>query len=433
MTELAKQMVIVDGVRTPFVKAGTVARELPAVELGRQALVALMAKLNLKPDAVDEVVIGCVGTPSDAANIARVIALRAGIDRSIPARTVSRNCASGMESITSAAEKILAGQSEVAIAGGAESMSQAPLIWPQAFAFWLDDWRRAKSLGAKAAALFKLKTAFFTPRVGIMEGLTDPVCGLNMGQTAEVLARDYGISREEQDRFSLESHRRAEAATKEGRLAEEMTPLFIPPKFEPLAQDNGIRNGQTMEALGKLRPVFDAKWGTVTAGNSSQLTDGAAALIVTTAERAKAEGWPVLGRLRAYAYAGLDPSRMGLGPVYAAARALDRAGMTLKDMELIEINEAFAAQVLACGRAFESAAFAKEQLGRNTALGTLDFARLNVNGGAIALGHPVGVSGTRLVLTLFKEMKRRGLGVGLASLCIGGGQGAALILDRSLS
>lgn len=431
MTGLAKQIVIVDGVRTPFVKAGTVARELPAVELGRQALVALQAKLNLKADAVDEVVMGCVGAPSDATNIARVIALRAGIDRRIPARTVARNCASGMESITSAAEKIIAGQSEAAIAGGAESMSQAPLIWPQVFAFWLDDWRRAKSMGAKIGALLKLKAAFFKPRVGIMEGLTDPVCGLNMGQTAEVLARDFALSREEQDRFSLESHRRAEAATKEGRFAEEITPLFIPPKFEPLAQDNGIRNGQTMEALGKLRPVFDAKWGTVTAGNSSQLTDGAAALIVTTADRAKSEGWPVLGRLKAYAYAGLDPSRMGLGPVYASARALDRAGMTLKDMELIEINEAFAAQVLACGRAFESAAFAKEHLGRDTALGTLDFTRLNVNGGAIALGHPVGVSGTRLVLTLFKEMKRRGLGVGLASLCIGGGQGAALILERT--
>jgi acetyl-CoA acetyltransferase family protein len=210
-----------------------------------------------------------------------------------------------------------------------------------------------------------------------------------------------------------------------------MVPLYIPPKYEPLLADNGIRNGQTMEALGKLRPVFDSKWGSVTAGNSSQLTDGAAAVLVTTAERAKAEGWPVLGSLRAYAYAGLDPSRMGLGPVYASARAFDRAGLTLKDMELIEINEAFSAQVLACGHAFGSAAFAKEQLGRESPLGTLDFTKVNVNGGAVALGHPVGVSGTRLVLTLLKEMQKRNLGIGLASLCVGGGQGAALILERA--
>ncbi len=336
-----------------------------------------------------------------------------------------------MEAITSAAEKILAGQTEVAIAGGAESMSQAPLLYPQAYGWWLEKLNRARSVPAKLGALLKFRPALLKPRIGIMEALTDPVCGLNMGQTAEVLARDFGLSRLDQDTFALESHRRAEVATKAGRLAEEMVALYIPPKYEAIVADNGIRSGQTMEALGKLRPVFDPKWGSVTAGNASQLTDGAAALLVTTADRAKAEGWPVLGVLRDYAYAGLDPSRMGLGPVYAAAKALDRAGLTLKDMELLEINEAFAAQVLACGRAMESVSFAKEQLGRETPLGTLDFARLNVNGGAIALGHPVGVSGARLVLTLLKEMQRRNLGLGLASLCVGGGQGAALILERA--
>ncbi len=424
------RIVIVDGVRTPFLKAGTVARELPAYELGRQALVALQARMNLKPDAVDEVIMGCVGNPAEAANVARVVALRAGIAQSVPARTVSRNCASGMEAITSAAEKILAEQSGVAIAGGCESMSQAPLLFPQPYGWWLESLNRAKTLPAKLAALLKFRPALLKPRIGILEALTDPVCELNMGQTAEILAREFGISREEQDRFAVESHRRAEVATKEGRLADEITPLLIPPKYEAVTADNGIRPGQSMEALAKLRPVFDPKWGTVTAGNASQLTDGAAGLVVTTADRAQAEGWTPLGTLRAWAYAGLDPKRMGLGPVYASAKVLERAGVALKDVDLIELNEAFAAQVLACGRAFASAGWAREHLGRESAIGELDFAKVNVNGGAVALGHPVGVSGTRLVLTLLKEMKRRDLHLGLATLCIGGGQGAALLLER---
>ena len=426
---MAARIALVAGVRTPFLKAGSVARELPAYELGRQALVALQARLNLKAGTVDEVVFGCVANPPNAANVARVIALRAGLDRAIPARTVSRNCASGMEAITAAAEKILAGQSSVAVVGGAESMSQAPLLWPQAFAFLLDDWRRAKTLGAKWSVLRRLRPALFTPRVGLLEGLTDPVCGMNMGQTAEVLAREFGLSRAAQDAFACESHRRAEAATASGRLAEEIVPLYVPPRYEPIAADNGIRPGQTVEALARLRPFFDARWGTVTAGNSSQITDGAVALLVTTEERAQAEGWAPLGYLRAWAYAGLDPRRMGLGPVFATARALDRASLTLADVELAEINEAFAAQVLACLAAFESPKFAADELGRGAALGRLDPARLNVNGGAIALGHPVGASGARLALTLLLEMRRRGLGLGLAALCIGGGQGAALLFE----
>ncbi len=433
MNHNGKRIVVVDGVRTPFLKAGSVAREVPAYELGRQAVVALLNKLNLKPNVVDEVVIGCVGNPPEAANVARVIALRAGLDQSTPARTVSRNCASGMEAITSAAEKILAGQAEVAIAGGAESMSQAPLLWPQAFAFWLDDFRRARTAGAKLAMLGRLKAAFFKPRIGLLEGLTDPVCELNMGQTAEILSRDFGITREEQDRFAMQSHNRAEAATKEGRLSQEIAPLYVPPKYEAVGQDNGIRNGQSMEALGKLKPYFDPKWGTVTAGNASQITDGAAAVLVTTEERARAEGWKPLGILRAYAYTGLEPRRMGLGPVFATAKVIEQEGIALKDLELIEINEAFATQVLACGRAFESETFAREKMSRTSALGVLDFSKVNVNGGAVALGHPVGVSGTRLVLTLLKEMERRNLGMGLATLCVGGGQGAALLLERASS
>src|SRR5688572_29223855 len=231
-----KRIAIVEGVRTPFVKAGSVARELPAYELGRQALAALVAKLDLDAAKVDDVALGCVGNPPEAANVARVAALRAGIPESVPARTLSRNCASGMESITSAAEKILAGQAELSIAGGLESMSQAPLIWPQAFAFWLDDFNRAKTPMKKLGMLSRLKAAFFKPRIGILEGLSDPVCGLNMGQTAEILARDFGITRQEQDVFACESHTRAEAATSAGRFAEEIIPLLIPPKYDPLME-----------------------------------------------------------------------------------------------------------------------------------------------------------------------------------------------------
>ncbi len=288
---------------------------------------------------------------------------------------------------------------------------------------------RGKSAWAKLAPFTRLRAADLTPRIAIAEGLTDPVSGLNMGETAEVLAREFAISREAQDAFALASHQKTVAARDAGRLAAETMTVWPAPAFEPVAQDVGPRREQTMEQLAKLRPFFDRRHGTVTVGNSCPITDGAAAVLVTSAEAAEAEGYVPLGRVRSIAFAGLEPERMGLGPVYATPLALDAAGVTLADIDLIEMNEAFAAQVLANLQAFASDTFAREKLGRSAAVGAIDPAKLNVNGGAIALGHPVGVSGTRIVLTLLKELERRGGGLGLATLCVGGGQGAAVVVE----
>jgi acetyl-CoA acetyltransferase family protein len=279
--------------------------------------------------------------------------------------------------------------------------------------------------------MFKFKFNFLNPVIGLQLGLTDGFCGLNMGETAEVLAKEFKISREEQDRFALRSHQLAEKATKDGTLGAEIVPVPVPPKYERIiTKDNGIREGQSMEALGKLRPVFDRYYGTVTAGNSSQITDGAAAVLVMADVRAKDLGYEPLGYIRSFSFVGLDPSRMGLGPAFAIPRALQLAGVTMSDIELIEINEAFAAQVLANLQILESDELSRKYLNLEKAVGRIDDERLNVNGGAIALGHPVGGSATRLVITLLLEMKRRNLNLGLASLCVGGGQGTAFVLER---
>jgi acetyl-CoA C-acetyltransferase/acetyl-CoA acyltransferase len=292
---------------------------------------------------------------------------------------------------------------------------------------------RAKSLGQRLAAMASFRPRFLEPRIALMEGLTDPTCGLIMGRTAEVLARDFGITREEGDRYALESHRRAEAARKSGRLAREIVPIVAlgsKPGASAVQHDDGIREGQSLEALAKLKPYFEKPDGVVTVGNSSQITDGACALIVATEERARALGLKPMARLRSWAWAGLDPSRMGLGPVYASAKALDDAHCSLADMAVIELNEAFAHQVLACQRACADERFAREHLPGGKPLGTLDLARTNVNGGAVALGHPVGASGARLLLTLSHELRIRGAQLGLATMCIGGGQGGAAVLER---
>jgi len=426
-----KRVVIVDGIRTPYIKAWTLFNDLSASELGRIVVRELVERLDLDPAVVDEVIIGNVGQPADSANIARVIALKAGIPRTVPAYTVHRNCASGMQAVVNACRQIMLGESEVVIAGGVESMSNIPMLYSKSFQEILQAFQRARTLPARLKVLSAFRPVHFKPVVGLLLGLTDPVCGLNMGQTAEVLARDFGLSREEQDAFSLVSHQRAEKAIIEGRLADEIVPTYVPPKFkEAVVEDNGIRKGQTLEALGKLRPVFDKRHGTVTAGNSSQITDGGAAVLVMSEEKATELGYEPLGWIRSFGFAGCDPSRMGLGPVFATSRALKGAQLALKDLDLLEINEAFAAQVLACEKAMASAEFSQKHLDRKSPLGEIDREKLNVNGGAIALGHPVGSSGTRLILTLLKELKRRDLTLGLATLCIGGGQGGAVIVER---
>jgi acetyl-CoA acetyltransferase family protein len=283
----------------------------------------------------------------------------------------------------------------------------------------------------KLSLFTKIKGSFFKPIIGLQLGLTDGFCGLNMGETAEILAREFKINREEQDKFAMASHNKAEQATKDGILQEEIMPVPVPPKFDKVvSEDNGIRNGQNMEALAKLRPVFDRRTGTVTAGNASQITDGAAMLLIMEEEKAKAAGYKPLARIKSFAFAALDPKRMGLGPVYSTKLAMEKAGMTMKDMQRVEINEAFSVQVLANLKIAESKELSKKYLGMNKALGAVDPEILNVNGGAVALGHPVGSSASRLLLTLAKELVRKDLQTGLATLCVGGGQGAAFILER---
>jgi len=419
---------ILAGARTPFAKAGGVFRRTPVYELGRVALAEVLASQDLDPARLDEVILGNCGNPPEAANVARITALMAGVPEPVPSVTVHRNCASGMEAVADAAYRIQAGAARLVLAGGMESMSQMPLLYTPEYGEWLEGLMRAKTPLQKLAGFTRFKPRMLRPRIALAEGLTDHVCGLNMGQTAEVLAREFRIDRPRQDAFALASHQRAVAARE--RLREEIVPVFPAPGFEMVRDDVGPREGQTTEALAKLKPYFDRKNGSVTVGNACQVTDGAVAVLI--GDQTTASSWPSppLGRIRSFAFAGLSPRRMGLGPVLAASKALERAGLELSDCELFEINEAFAAQVLACIEAARSDAFAAAELGRAQALGEFPLERLNVNGGAIALGHPVGASGARLLLTLLMEMRRRGLKRGLAALCVGGGQGAAFVVER---
>ena len=421
---------LVDGVRTPFAKMGTAFAETDAAELGRVAVAELLAQTGLDPATIEEVIIGCVAQPADAANIARVIALRAGIPDTVSAVTVHRNCASGFESVTQAAEKMLVGRGDTFLVGGTENMSLVPLLYSETAAKKFTALARAKTMKEKFAVATSFRPEDFKPRVGLQMGLSDPVSGLNMGQTAENVARDFGITREDQDRFALQSHLKAVAA--KDKLKEEITPVYLPKIRNGQAyvdEDNGPRKGQTLEALAKLRPVFEKVSGSVTAGNASQITDGAVALLMMNEKSLKASGLSPLGKLVAFQYAGCDPTRMGLGPVYAIHKSEQRDGLGLKDADLIEVNEAFAAQVVGCQRAAKDAKYCREKLGRDSTLGEIPDEILNVNGGAIALGHPVGVTGARLVLTALKELGRRKAKRALLSLCVGGGQGGALWVE----
>lgn len=422
---------VVDGLRSPFAKSGGVLKDMKAVQLGVHVLRDLLYRLSLDPKTIDEVVVGNAGNPEDAANIARIVALEAGIPQATPAYTVHRNCASALESISQGFLKIKAGLADTMVVGGTESMSNIPLIFSKPMTELFGALMAAKTLPQRLSVISRFRPQFLKPIVAIQEGLTDAVCGLNMGETAELLAREGGISREEQDRFALRSHERAVKATESGRFKKEISPVPIPPKYETfLTEDVGPRQGQTLEALAKLKPYFDRKNGTVTVGNACPITDGSCMLLLMRADKAKSLGYRPLGRIRSFAFAGLEPERMGLGPAYASPKALDGAGLTMRDIGLVELNEAFAAQVIAVQKMFVSAKFAQEKLGRTSAIGEIRDEILNVNGGAIALGHPVGTTGSRLVLTLLKEMAERNVQFGLATLCIGGGQGGALIVEK---
>lgn len=426
-----QDVVVVAGVRTPFVKSWTRFERVHPVELGRVVAREAIERAEIDPATIDEVVVGNIAGPADAANIGRVIALEAKVPQQVPAFTVNRNCASGIEAIVEGAYRIRTGDADVVVVVAVESMSRIPMLWSDdAQGAWT---RIARARGgfAKAAAFSGLRPGHFKPVAGLRLGLTDPVSGLNMGETAENLAREFAITRDDQDRFALGSHRRAAAAWSDGRMEQEVVPVPVAPSYrEAVDRDNGIREDQSLEALARLKPVFDRRFGTVTAGNSSQITDGAVALVLTSARRAVEARLPTMGRILSWGFAGCDPARMGLGPVLATPIALRRAGnLPLARMQRIEINEAFAAQVLACQRAFESRSFCEHHLGSGP-VGTLDMDTVNVGGGAIALGHPVGATGARLVLTLLREMEREGMALGLATLCVGGGQGAALVVER---
>jgi acetyl-CoA acetyltransferase family protein len=406
---------IIAGVRTPFAKLGTTLAGMGAVDLARAAMQGLLVRTGIDPGRIDEVIFGCVAQPPDAPNLARVAALRSGIPKDVPAVTVQRNCASGTEAITQAALRIQCGQGDLYLVGGVESMSSIPLLFPKSAGAKLASFAGGKGFLQRARAAVRLRPRDWIPIPALKLGLTDPVCGLNMGQTAEILAREFQIGRNEQDLFALRSHLRAAAALE--NRADEIVPVYDTLRGTAVLHDNGVRPNQTLEALAKLRPVFEPETGTVTAGNSSQITDGAVALLVGTASVARELNLEPLAVIRGFAYAGCDPTRMGLGPVYAVERLLKRLQLSLSNADVFEINEAFAAQVLAVLRELKV-----------IGLGEIPDEKLNVNGGAIALGHPVGASGARLVLTALKQLRRSGGQNALVTLCVGGGQGAALWL-----
>jgi len=432
---MTQRIAIISGYRSAMGKAGGVFKNLQADELGAYVAREVLVRSNIDANKIDEVIIGNVAQPGHAANISRVIALKAGVPENVPAFTVHRNCASGMEAMTSAMSKIQNGEAEIILAGGVESMSNIPLLYGKKMTEFFANLAKAKTFNQKISTILSFRLSFLKPIIGLVQGLTDPISGLIMGCTAENIARDFDISRQEQDEFSLKSHQKAEAAIENGVFREEIIPVFNHDEknSKMIEEDEGVRKGQTIEALAKLKPYFEKNTGTVTVGNSSQVTDGAAFAILTSEKNAKKlakeNDLEILGYIKDFAYAGLDPSRMGLGPVFAANKLFDKTSLEVKDIDLFEINEAFATQVIGCQRAFESKEFAKKHFNKDQALGVIPDDLLNVNGGAVALGHPVGMSGARIIIHLLRELKRRGKNRGLASLCIGGGQGGAVIVE----
>ena len=428
----SRDLAIVTGFRTPFCKASGALKGAAAADLASHVFREVLDRTAFDQHTIDEVILGCAGPDAREANVARVAALRAGLPESTPAMTVMRNCASGMESIVTAQQRLLAGEGEVFLVGGTESMSNFPLLMGPDLVRFFQRLGKARSAWQRVRALAGFRFRALQPRVAIMEGLTDPTTGMMMGTTAEKVAQQFGIDRAAMDAFALQSHQRATQAWQQNRLASEVVPFVPPPDYRAaVTADDGVRSEQTLDALGKLKPVFDRREGDVTVGNSCQVTDGAVALLCMSVGKAKGLGLSPLAIVRGHATAGLSPATMGLGPVHATPKALARAGIGMDDLDLVEINEAFAAQVLACVRAFADEDYCRTTLGLPGVLGELDPTTINVNGGAIALGHPIAATGARLVLTLAHELRRRGGRYGLATLCIGGGQGQAIVLEAA--
>jgi acetyl-CoA C-acetyltransferase len=424
---LPREVYIVDGARTPFLKMREKPNPFSATDLAVAAGKALLARQSFEPTEIGEVVLGSVMPRESEANIARVVALRLGCGNDVPAWTVQRNCGSGMQAIDSAMKDILAGRHDLVLAGGSEAMSHAPLIYNDAYVNWMSQLQSAKSFLGKAKAFVKIKPSYFLPEIALRKGLSDPLVGLSMGQTAEKLAYQFHITREEMDKFALRSHERVTEARKEGKLQEVITLYDTAGNYYDT--DTGVRSDSSLEKLAKLKPFFD-KFGSVTAGNSSQVTDGAAMLLLASEEGVKKYNLPILGRIVDVNWAALAPDVMGLGPIFATTPLLKRQGLNLNEIDYWEINEAFAAQVLACVKAWDDKTFCQEQLGLEREMGQLDLERLNIDGGAIALGHPVGASGDRIILHLLETLNRNNARRGVAMICIGGGQGGSILLER---
>lgn len=418
---------VVDGTRTPFLKAKMKRGPFSASDLAVAAGDALLRRQTFLPTDLDEVILGCMMPSEDEANIARIVALRLGCGNKMPAFTVQRNCGTGMQALDSAMEDIQLGRANLVLAGGTEAMSRAPLLMKPVMSDWMAEFTSAKTFGQKLSTLMKLRPGYLAPIVAIMRGLRDPLVGLNMGQTAEILAYQFNISREEMDEFAYGSMVRATRAFDEKLLNEIITIYDNFGKFYNF--DDGVRQDTSLEKLSKLKPFFDKQFGKVTAGNSSQVTDGAAMLILASEEAVQKYKLKPLGKIIDTQWAALAPEVMGLGPVMASVPLLGRNELKISDIDYWEINEAFAAQVLACLRAFDDASFCKEHFGLKKPFGKIDITKLNVDGGAIACGHPVGASGARIVLHLLHVLKRNNAKRGVAALCIGGGQGGAMILE----
>ncbi len=424
----ASQVVyVVDGSRSPYLKAKGKPGSFTAANLAVAAAKPLLARMPFSPSDIDEVITGCVMPGPDEANISRVIALRLGCDEHVPAWTVQRNCASGMQALDCAATNIATGRSNLVLAGGVESMSHAPVLLAEQMVAWLGNWYRIKNFSGRVKALGQLRPAHLKPIIGLLRGLTDPVVGLSMGQTAEIIAHRFSISRKDMDAYAARSHQRLAKAQDENWLDEIETVYDTQGHF--FKHDDGLRRDSSVDNLGKLRPVFDKPFGNVTAGNSAQVTDGAAWLVLASESAVEKFDLPVLGRIIDSEWAGLDPAQMGLGPVHAMTPILKRHKFELDDIDYWEINEAFAAQVLANIAAWKDAKYCREELHARKTLGELNQERVNIDGGGVSIGHPVGSSGARIVLHLLHVLKRQEAKRGIASLCIGGGQGGAMLVE----
>jgi acetyl-CoA acyltransferase len=426
---IGRRVAIVTGCRTPFCKAGTELKDMSPSQLGTIAIRELLGRADIDPAEIDHVVYGTVVPSIKAPNVAREAALAAGVPADTPAFSVSRACASSNQAITSATEMIALGTADTVIAGGVEVLSDVPMLLSRKLRDTLLAASRAKSVGARARAMLAIRPRDLVPDT---PAIAEPSTGESMGESAERMAKENGIGREEQDRWALRSHQLAYQGTEDGRLREEIVSTFVPPRYETVVdRDNGVRADTTLEKLASLKPVFDRKYGSVTAGNASPLTDGASAVLLMSEEKAKALGYEPLGYIRSWAYSALAPHGQLLqGPAYAAPIALDRAGITMRDVELMEMHEAFAAQVISNLQALDSDTFARDQLGRAEKVGIPDESKINVMGGSIAIGHPFGATGARLTITLLNEMRRRQLGVGLITVCAAGALGFSMVVER---